>query len=246
MADLPSLQQRTFEFVESIKSCADVEAIASALSKEMADLGFEYVTCFTMPAPGQPMIDGLIFNSRPQEYVRRYIEENTLLRDPVIKHLRKEARPYSWSDVKERDALTKADVRVFDEATDFRMEDGLIVPFITPSGTVALFSPCGEKPDLSPEARTAAEMMGVMALQAFRRAIQDGMREEGPYKPLTPREREILQWVASGKSDDEISQILSISVTTVIKHVENAKRKLDSYKRTAAIITALRRGEIHL
>lgn len=246
MSDLTNLHKRTFDFVERVKNCADVSEIASALSSEMSDLGFEYMTCFTMPAPGQSLLDGLIFNSRPQEFVRRYIEENTLLRDPVIKHLRKEAGAFSWTDVKERNALTKPEVRVFDEASDFHMKDGLIVPFITPSGTVALFSPCGEKPDLSPEARTAVEMMGVMALQAFRRAIQAGMKEEGPYKPLTPREREILQWVASGKSDDEISQILSISVTTVVKHVENAKRKLDSYKRTAAIITALRRGEIHL
>jgi DNA-binding CsgD family transcriptional regulator len=63
---------------------------------------------------------------------------------------------------------------------------------------------------------------------------------------LTPREREIMQWVASGKTDDEIGDILSIGATTVTSHVENAKQKLDAFRRTYAVVQALRFGEITL
>lgn len=63
---------------------------------------------------------------------------------------------------------------------------------------------------------------------------------------LTPREREILQWVAIGKTDEEIADILSISTMTVTSHVENAKQKLDAFRRTYAVVQAIRRGEIDL
>ena len=39
-----------------------------------------------------------------------------------------------------------------------------------------------------------------------------------------------MQWVAAGKSDDEIADILTLSAPTVTWHVENAKRKLDAFK----------------
>jgi LuxR family quorum sensing-dependent transcriptional regulator len=71
-------------------------------------------------------------------------------------------------------------------------------------------------------------------------------REEVVHTPLTPREREIMQWVASGKTDDEIAEILSIGTTTVTSHVENAKQKLDTFRRTYAVVQAIRLGEISL
>lgn len=240
------LYQRTFDFVERIRACDEPAEIERAIVDEMKWFGFECVTCWTLPAPGQSAEQGVILNTRPIQYLERYLEQNYVFRDPVVRHLRKELRPFSWGDVRRHDALTKAETKIIDEASEFGMTDGLVIPVVTISGSIALFSPCGNSPNLSPEARTAVELMGVMALQALKRATLDKFKTAPQYKPLSPREREVLQWVAAGKSDDEISQILNIGMTTVIKHVESAKAKLDTYKRSAAIITALRLGEIHL
>jgi DNA-binding CsgD family transcriptional regulator len=51
---------------------------------------------------------------------------------------------------------------------------------------------------------------------------------------LTPREREILHWVAEGKRDGEIAAILNLSVRTVEQHVRSCLRKLNVETRTAA------------
>jgi DNA-binding CsgD family transcriptional regulator len=51
---------------------------------------------------------------------------------------------------------------------------------------------------------------------------------------LTPREREVLRWVAAGKSDKQIAAILGASVRTVQKHLENTYVKLGVENRTAA------------
>ena len=61
---------------------------------------------------------------------------------------------------------------------------------------------------------------------------------------VTAREREILGWVAVGKSDWAIGRLLAISDKTVNFHVENAKRKLGVGTRVQAVIVALRSGLI--
>lgn len=58
--------------------------------------------------------------------------------------------------------------------------------------------------------------------------------QASPAIRLTPREREILQWVGAGKSDAQIAAILGLSARTVQKHLENSYVKLGVENRTAA------------
>jgi len=52
---------------------------------------------------------------------------------------------------------------------------------------------------------------------------------------LTSRELECLRWVAGGKTDWEISVILSISSATVRFHVDRARVKLGASTRAQAV-----------
>lgn len=53
--------------------------------------------------------------------------------------------------------------------------------------------------------------------------------------PLSRRELECMNLIAQGKSDLEISVVMGVSHTTVITHVQNAKRKLNAKSRAQAI-----------
>ena len=64
--------------------------------------------------------------------------------------------------------------------------------------------------------------------------------------PLSPREMEILQQIAQGKSNKEIAFDLGISRQTVKNHMTSILRKLAVNDRTQAAIYALRRGWIRL
>jgi DNA-binding CsgD family transcriptional regulator len=164
----------------------------------------------------------------------------------MIKELRRNMTPYSWNDVRETRDLKKSEREIIDEGREFSARDGFIVPIVTLSGSVSLFCPCGFDPDLSQRARAAIEMIGIYSHHALTRALLQHKREDAVRTPLTPREREIMQWVATGKTDDEIAEILSIGTTTVTSHVENAKQKLDAFRRTYAVVQAIRFGEISL
>jgi DNA-binding NarL/FixJ family response regulator len=56
---------------------------------------------------------------------------------------------------------------------------------------------------------------------------------------LTPREAEVLFWVARGKTNDEIAIVLGIGLTTVKKHLESTYAKLGVENRTSAAAMAL-------
>jgi DNA-binding CsgD family transcriptional regulator len=52
---------------------------------------------------------------------------------------------------------------------------------------------------------------------------------------LTPRERQILAWVARGKTNPEVAEILWVAPSTVRKHLENVYAKLGVRTRTEAV-----------
>lgn len=59
---------------------------------------------------------------------------------------------------------------------------------------------------------------------------------------LTPREAEVLAWVAQGKTNREVGLILGLSTRTVQKHLERVFAKLGVESRTGAILRAWQVG----
>jgi DNA-binding CsgD family transcriptional regulator len=57
--------------------------------------------------------------------------------------------------------------------------------------------------------------------------------------PVTSREREVLEWLAAGKTDREIAELLGVSPRTVQKHLQHIYDKLGVETRTAAVMRAL-------
>jgi two-component system response regulator NreC len=72
------------------------------------------------------------------------------------------------------------------------------------------------------------------------------MVKSGPDERLTPREREVLQLVAEGRTNREIAQVLSISVKTVEHHRANLMSKLDLYSAAELTQYAIRTGVIDI
>ncbi len=69
---------------------------------------------------------------------------------------------------------------------------------------------------------------------------------EDKFRPLSPREMEILKLITRGLSNKEIAYTLGISHQTVKNHMTSILRKLDVEDRTQAAVFALRRGWVRL
>lgn len=78
--------------------------------------------------------------------------------------------------------------------------------------------------------------------QAVFEAIQ--MKTDFGADPLTPRERQILQLVAEGKTNKESAQLLNISAKTAETHRARIMEKLDIHETAGLVRYAIRRGLI--
>jgi DNA-binding NarL/FixJ family response regulator len=76
-----------------------------------------------------------------------------------------------------------------------------------------------------------------------REAVEDAAREEG-CGPLTPRERQVLQLVAEGRTTKEVASTLGISVKTADTHRTRIMEKLDIHEVAGLVRYAIRRGVI--
>jgi len=76
-------------------------------------------------------------------------------------------------------------------------------------------------------------------------AISDGALQPargGGYGVLTPRERQVLDHLSTGRTTREIATLLSISVPTVRSHVERILHKLHAHSRLEAVAVSRRLG----
>ena len=67
---------------------------------------------------------------------------------------------------------------------------------------------------------------------------------EAVVAPLTPRETQILNYVAEGNTNKQIARILEISEQTIKNHVSAILRKLNANDRAHAVVLAIRHGWI--
>ena len=108
----------------------------------------------------------------------------------------------------------------------------------------------------SAEADLASAIRAVTAGKSFfspdvsKILLEDYMRKlkrtgaEDSFYLLSPREREVLQLVAEGKSSKEVANLLSLSVYTVETHRAKVMQKLNLHNIPELILYAVRKGVI--
>ena len=104
--------------------------------------------------------------------------------------------------------------------------------------------------DLIQAVRAVAEGKSFFSPAIGRMLLEDYMRQvakrevEDSYDLLTPREKEILQLVAEGKTNKEVANLLKLSLYTVESHRGNILEKLNLHSVPELILYAVRKGII--
>ena len=105
------------------------------------------------------------------------------------------------------------------------------------------------KSDAAADLATAIEgvLQGATYLSSkISRAIVESYAERKglPLGPLTPREREVLQLIAEGKTTKEIATLLEISVKTAEAHRTKIMTKMGTHGVAGLVRHAIRRGMV--
>lgn len=95
------------------------------------------------------------------------------------------------------------------------------------------------------ESLTARPKVAEHVLQQFQE-LSSRSEAEAFISPLTPREIEILQYIAQGYLNKQIAAELGISEQTIKNHVTSILRKLNANARTEAVVVAIKQGLISI
>ena len=95
------------------------------------------------------------------------------------------------------------------------------------------------------EALTSRPRVAEHVLQQFQE-LSSRSEAEAFISPLTPREIEILRYIAQGFLNKQIAAELGISEQTIKNHVTSILRKLNANARTEAVVVAIKQGLIKI
>jgi len=230
------LVNTTFEFIDRIDQQADIPSLISSFQDLIGRFG---MGSFLMGSPDK--VDAapeerLWATTWPRGWLQHWAEQRYMLVDPVLKQIMSNSDPVRWSDI--YSAGNKTGSRILNEATAYGMRDGYALPIFSRDGGVVAISMAAEHYELGNADEKCLHMASI-----YFHAKLERLRAKNTPPPrgprLTRRERECLSWVAAGKTDWEISQILNIAEQTVHEYVQNALIKLNATTRAQAVAIAI-------
>jgi LuxR family quorum sensing-dependent transcriptional regulator len=216
---LPVLASAVFDLVGQISAATSVQGVWSAYMGAARQAGFDYgIAAFDFD--GSDLSAFTFADSMPPGWVANYSSEGYKQCDPLARRNRTEQTAFSWERGEWEGVIDSGERRWRDDNIASGVWNGLTIPDYS-GGRLKIITLCGTAPDLHPHDRIALHIAGFEMMQRVRELGVGPPDAKLP--PLSPRERECLKWVAAGKTDWEIGEILSLSEKTVNIYVERAK-----------------------
>ena len=230
------LSQAAFDFIENLDAQCDVPSLLQAFDTMVRKFGFIGFFIGDIAQPMKLRDDRVWGATWPEAWVERFKEKEYQKVDPVIGRMFENAQQFHWRDL--RVISDPASARIMDEATEFGLRNGFAFPVHGADGSMVGVSLGADYYELD---RRDEACLHIASLY-FQAKLDTLRRIPAPRtfpSKLTPRERECLSWVASGKTDWEISQILNIAEQTTHEYVQNAMFKLNATTRAQAVAVAI-------
>jgi LuxR family quorum sensing-dependent transcriptional regulator len=230
-----------FDFLRRSASIDNAEDLLADLRATLQPYGFDHLMMTNLPT-GQANVRPLVMlQGWPRDWFERYVEERYYAYDAVTVTAAASRDPFIWSSLGAAASSTPLRKRIAGEAVEFGLADGLLIPMLAPSGWQAVVSlGSSEAVELSPE-----EEASILLTSHLANRVARGLVGEPQVKcRLSPRERDVVSWIAAGKTAWEISSILSLSEDTVKFHIKSARRKLNVITSPQIVAEAIRLHEI--
>lgn len=253
-------------FMGDVDHISTIDALNAALRKPLERLHIKHAICisaFGMPAlqDRKPM-----FGFRDTDWLRHYRKHHYFKDDALpiqALALKDWGRPFWWSDFVAENALTDIQKRIFKEAFDFGLKEGVVIPIHAAANeddTVSEFAytSLGGSVQKSLELENILRMLMLAAHRTACRIYVKEARQsrtgfaEDPFFKVAPNtdfskltwmERQILNHYIDSDDLEAIAAAHSIKVSTVQTHLKNARRKF-GFSSTKEMMVALLRHRI--
>lgn len=235
---------RLRHFLERQSEVVEDDQLWSLLIRYFDSQSIPLVSYHHHPPPGGGAISlDIRAEGFPEDWVCHYIGEKLFRVDPIPDFAMRTVRPFFWSEVGQLGNLVAEQKAFMRELGASGVGDGMAVQVFGPGLRNGYFGLGfgGAKRPVTPEDIGEWQMVCQMAHLRFCDLI--------PIAPsldygLSRREREVLEWIARGKSNAVIGDILDLSTHTVDAYLRRIFLKLGVSDRTTAAIKGVGSGLI--
>lgn len=244
----------------SVRDISEIRTAAEALHARAQTLGSYWVVATDNIASKQPMADvegnvlaATVFGGAAAQ-TQWWKDTRLALHSPLARACRYECEPF-WANA---DGFRTRQPNRYLQAIDLSNFEkrsltnaAIVIPVHLPFGQIGMAAfgvTDHDRTDLSADYEAHGDTLMLLAhrfIAGYSKATRARQTMPEDCK-LTKREVECLRWAAVGKTDREISLILSRSHATVRFHIQNAGDKLDAVNRSQTIFKAAQLGYLGL
>lgn len=185
------------------------------------------------------------FVNYPDEWQQRYVDQHFQHKDPTLLAASRSIAPVDWKRLRGEGEFDT----IFREAHDFGIsEQGLTIPVRGPFGDIGLFSVtrnCSEREWRLLKTSILSDLQAAAVHLHDHVVRSHDMVRKFTHPALSQREIDVLQWIAAGKTQQDVGDILSISSRTVEVHLRSSRTKLGALTTAQAVGRAISLGMIH-
>ena len=228
--------------IDEIEASKTPESLLAAFKQSVAQFDFEHVGIGQLinPAIAQQPLSQYGVSDFPEEFTKRWFDENLIMHDAITRYASKARNVFTWGQAKSHSG--KFGRKMLQDAQELNLMDGIGVPVVIPRMPIGLITMSHHNPDFSSKDLLKIELLSIHAYSQFLK-ISNILPSRGGLA-LTDRETEILHYVAAGRTNWEIGMILDISEETVRVHTKNIMKKLNASNRAHSVTIAINDGSI--
>lgn len=227
------------ETIVAIENAEEIASITKAVRQAARPLGYDRYILFSASPLRDELIDKIYWVEGDWFGDQTDVDAETYVRRcPVTRHILDGDEPFFWT----KTTSQRGEQYKVVKAPKGSGVHGLQVPVFGHAGLTGAISFGGETIDSSARARLVLTAIGAAAFRSAHRLLE-GEPAELP-AGLSPREREVLRWIAAGRRQADIAVTLGLSERTVENHLRRVRRRLGVATTAQAVRVAIRAGEI--
>lgn len=245
------------EYIDTSRRCTRPRELRDSVVAHVSQLGFDKISALNiLETPSvirgsEVQSEGFFrIGTYPSIWFERFFEKAYYEVDPVSLRTQSATIPFYWSDcynehngdVEQRDATSQ----FRSEAGELELIRGITIP-IDNKNIRSCISFCGREAINNTGVMHMMHLIGIYFHQRLL-VLEKACARGGPNSKvsLTPRENEVLEWYAHGKSAWDISVLLSVSEAAVRFHMTNIRRKYGVSSSVHATALAISRNDIQI
>lgn len=220
----------------SIMAATAVQAAWAILAAQLARMGFPFLIYGGSRIAHRGIVghleEALILQKGPQSYADSYLGDELYLHSPTYDWALHNIGAASWAEVGRMyaDWARRPNVRRMMKLNqDHGMMGGYVISLVPTGGrggAVMGLSPGENLPQDEADRRWAQYGEDIVLLTNLFQLRVASLPQPLQSRPLTTRQREVLEWMAQGKTTQDIADIIGLSAPTVEKHLKGARQAL--------------------